>query len=212
MKSPFNTSDRDQWNRIFENPNPAWKMAPEQAFMRDAREFFQSAKAQSVLDIGCGVGVWSIYLARHGFKVSGADFSENAIAACRDWANEAKLDIRFETAPITADPFPGQKFDAAVAAMILDNVAREEMSQAVSLLATKLRPGGALFALFNPFLSESQKEEILRGSNNPTQGITSITYTDEEIQKAFPGFEMENFKKYPLQGLEFRGISLRKAV
>jgi 2-polyprenyl-3-methyl-5-hydroxy-6-metoxy-1,4-benzoquinol methylase len=211
MHSKFNSKDRDQWDRIFESPNPAWKQAPEQPFMKDALEFFRSANAQSVLDVGCGVGIWSVYLARKGFNVFASDFSGNAVSVCRTWASEEELSIRFETAPITADPFPGQTFDAAVAAMILDNVAREEMDQAVSLLRTKLKTGGVLFVLFNPFLTEKQKEEILKASNNPTQGITSVTYSDEEIQEAFPGFEVMAFKKYPLQGLEFRGISLRKA-
>ncbi len=179
--------------------------------MRDALEFFRESRAKTVLDIGCGVGIWSIYLARNGFDVFGSDFSENAVNICRDWAREEVLSARFETASITSDPFPNIKFDAVVAAMILENVAREEMNQAISLLRTKLNPKGVLFALFNPCLTEKQKEELLKASNNPTKGITSVTYTDEEIRESFPGFDLLAFKKYPLQGLEFRGIALRKS-
>ena len=40
MQTNYNTSDRDKWNKIFETPNPEWRNAPEQEFMRDARSFF----------------------------------------------------------------------------------------------------------------------------------------------------------------------------
>jgi 2-polyprenyl-3-methyl-5-hydroxy-6-metoxy-1,4-benzoquinol methylase len=149
-------------------------------------------------------------LARNGFDVFGFDFSENAVKVCREWAGEENLRARFETAPITSDPFPNQRFDAAVAAMIFENVAREEMDQATSLLRTKLNSSAVVFSLLNPFVTEAEREKILKESNNPTKGITSITYSDEEIRKAFTGFEILAFKKYPLQGLEFRGIALRK--
>lgn len=129
---------------------------------------------------------------------------------CREWAKEEGLTASFETAAITTDPFSDVTFDAAVAAMILDNVSRDEMDQAISILHQKLRSGGVLFALFNPFLTDKQKEEIFTNSQNPTKDITSVTYSDEEIQSAFPGFEVIHFKKYPLQGFEFRGLSLRK--
>ena len=209
MENKFNLKDRDQWNQIFEKPNPAWKQAPEQAYMKDACDLFKSVEANAVLDLGCGVGIWSIYLARNGFKVFGTDFSSNAVQICRDWAAEEGLGAQFETAAITADAFPEQNFDAIVAAMILENVSRDEMKYAIALMKSKLNPRGVVFALFNPLLSQEQLEAILK-AGNPTKGITSERYSDDEIQAAFKDFEILNFKKYPLQGMEFRGLALRK--
>jgi 2-polyprenyl-3-methyl-5-hydroxy-6-metoxy-1,4-benzoquinol methylase len=166
--SRFNSNDQERWNQIFKTPQAAWKEASEQTFMLDALNLFKSHGVHTILDIGCGVGVWSLYLAKKGFDVYGTDFSANAIGLCREWAEEKKLVAQFEVAAITSDPWPAKKFDAAVASMILDNVVRAEMDQA-------------------------------------------IPYTDEEVLKAFPGFNVLSFQKYPIQGLDFRGVAFQRS-
>ncbi|MBI2830315.1 MAG: class I SAM-dependent methyltransferase, partial [Chloroflexi bacterium] len=41
------------------------------------------------IDLGCGTGANAIYLAQHGFDVTGIDFSEAAIEKARARAEEA---------------------------------------------------------------------------------------------------------------------------
>lgn len=53
------------------------------------------------LDLGCGTGTNSIYLAQRGFTVVGVDFSAKAIAAARDKARRANLAIDFHIADVT---------------------------------------------------------------------------------------------------------------
>lgn len=47
------------------------------------------------IDLGCGVGVEAIYLARHGFDVTGVDFSPTAIKRARRNAREAGVQVTF---------------------------------------------------------------------------------------------------------------------
>lgn len=51
------------------------------------------------LDLGCGTGDASIYLARHGWKVTGVDFVEKALEKAR--AKSANLSIDFIGADVT---------------------------------------------------------------------------------------------------------------
>ena len=53
------------------------------------------------LDLGCGTGTNSIYLAQHGFVVVGVDFSAKAIATARAKAQRANLEIDFRVADVT---------------------------------------------------------------------------------------------------------------
>ncbi len=53
------------------------------------------------LDLGCGTGTNAIYLARNGFQVVGLDFSHKAIAAAREKAKSAGVEIEFRVGDVT---------------------------------------------------------------------------------------------------------------
>src|ERR1700739_4168199 len=55
--------------------------------------------AGTALDLGCGTGDSSIYLARHGWKVTGVDFVPRALDKAR--AKAADLAINFVQADVT---------------------------------------------------------------------------------------------------------------
>jgi hypothetical protein len=83
---------------------------------------------------------------------------------------------------ITDNAFPGEFFDAVVAALVLDNVTREEMSAAVLRIRAALTPSGVSFCLFDPDLSCAHED---RGpESNSTTGITRVVYTDEKLRTA----------------------------
>lgn len=66
----------------------------------------------NALDIACGTGNYSIYLAENGFKVTGIDLSEKALEIAREKSASKKLEIRFLKANV----------------LKLDEVLREEFS------------------------------------------------------------------------------------
>jgi SAM-dependent methyltransferase len=57
--------------------------------------------AASALDVGCGTGDTSIYLAQHGWKVTGVDFVPKALDKARVKADAADLSINFVQADVT---------------------------------------------------------------------------------------------------------------
>jgi len=58
-------------------------------------------KPGTALDVGCGTGDNSIYLAKHGWQVTGVDFVETALEKARAKAAAENVDIRFERADVT---------------------------------------------------------------------------------------------------------------
>jgi SAM-dependent methyltransferase len=57
--------------------------------------------AGSALDLGCGTGDSSIYLAQHGWKVTGVDFVPKALDKARAKAGVAGVSINFVQADVT---------------------------------------------------------------------------------------------------------------
>lgn len=54
-----------------------------------------------VLDIGCGLGDNAIYLAQHGFRVTGLDISPTALVTAQQRAHDAGVDVTFGVADST---------------------------------------------------------------------------------------------------------------
>lgn len=151
--------------------------------------FFIEEGVRTVLDVGCGVGRWAVYLARHGLEVKGADFSQNAVQFAREWAAEEGLDVKFSWSALTETPFPGEKFQGVVAALILDNVSRQEMLTGIERIRESLIDGGYVYALFNPMSAEDSSPSP-EGADNPLAGITHVEYEDDEIVRSFSGFDL----------------------
>jgi SAM-dependent methyltransferase len=54
------------------------------------------------IDLGCGTGSNAIFLARHGFDVTGVDFASSAIAKARRRAEEAGVPVEFVVDDLTS--------------------------------------------------------------------------------------------------------------
>jgi SAM-dependent methyltransferase len=55
----------------------------------------------TALDLGCGTGDTSIYLAKHGWQVTGVDFVAKAVDKARAKAAANKVDAKFARADVT---------------------------------------------------------------------------------------------------------------
>ncbi len=55
----------------------------------------------SALDLGCGTGESSVYLAQHGWAVTGVDFVAKPLAKARVKADAAKVSVNFVQASVT---------------------------------------------------------------------------------------------------------------
>jgi len=101
----------------------------------------------TALDIGCGVGRWSIQLAREGYRVTGVDLSSSMIARARERA--AALDADCEFARADAVRFElGQRFDLILCVTVLQHILDPDAArQAIGRLAAHLAPQGRLVLL-----------------------------------------------------------------
>ncbi|HEY9305938.1 MAG TPA: class I SAM-dependent methyltransferase [Mycobacterium sp.] len=67
-----------------------------------------------VLDIGCGLGDNAIYLAQHGFNVTGLDISPTALVTAERRAKDAGVQVKFATADATVLEGYTDAFDTVV--------------------------------------------------------------------------------------------------
>lgn len=100
-----------------------------------------------VLDLGCGTGAESVYLAGKGFgPVVGVDFSPVALRRARARARSAGVADRctFTQADVTAGPIPGlaDSYDLICEFGMLDDTVGEERLAVARAIHRLSRPGG----------------------------------------------------------------------
>ena len=78
-----------------------WDGHPLPKSLQDLVEGENALAAGTALDIGCGTGDNSIYLAKHGWQVTGVDFVAKAVDKARAKGSANKLDIKFAQADAT---------------------------------------------------------------------------------------------------------------
>lgn len=102
-----------------------------------------------VLEIGCGVGRWSLLLARRGARVTGIDIAEAMVEEARMRAGRAQLDDRcdFLTADLTSLDL-GARYERILCVTVLQHIIEEARFQtAIDRLAAHLLPGGRIIML-----------------------------------------------------------------
>lgn len=101
--------DKQFWNELysgeaFEQPTPS-------AFLMD---FYKYLKKDKVLDIACGTGWNSFFLAQQGYLVEGIDISEVGISKAIGMAKEQDLNIEFKKQSIDFYLAPIQKYNSTI--------------------------------------------------------------------------------------------------
>lgn len=95
---------------------------------------------QRVLDVGCGVGTLSLYLAKKGARVVGVDISPQAI----EIANHAKQANLIKTAVFKSGELqPDQPvFERVICTEVIEHISDDE--QFLQTIHSNMRPGGVL--------------------------------------------------------------------
>lgn len=131
-------SSYDDWHRQLGDEEGYDQSAP---WHRMVRAHLGPVAGKRVLEIGCGRGGFSRFLAEQGAHLTAADYSEAAADFARDLlADFPRVDVRVED--IQAISFPENSFDLVISCETLEHVPDPERGLAELVRVT--RPGGRL--------------------------------------------------------------------
>ncbi|HLE53643.1 MAG TPA: methyltransferase domain-containing protein [Thermoplasmata archaeon] len=197
--SPFTRSNRDLWNVTSEEyqrdhhtelkDDVLWgpSMPPEAIL----RVLGASVAAKDVLEICCGGGQCSMYLAEKGARAVGVDLSSKQLEHARRFAEERHADVRFvESNAEDLSMFADASFDVAFSAYALGFV--QEVDRTFREAFRVLRPGGLFaFSWSSPFYVclTRDKDGALRVTRSYFDR-SPIVFTDEN------GREVDFYRTY----------------
>jgi SAM-dependent methyltransferase len=146
------------------------------------------SRTGEALDLACGLGASSLWLAQRGLRVSAWDLSPVAIARLSSKADELGLPITARVRDVIAEPPPPNRFDLVLVAHFLDR-------GLCPAIAASLRPGGVLF--YQTFSRESVTD---RGPADPGYRLAP-----NELLGLFPGLIVRAYRDEGRLGDTARG-------
>jgi len=112
----------------------------------DVLSSLQPGPGESILDIGCGIGVISLESYKRGALVTGVDYSENATKIARELALTVlgKNEIEYLCIGIQDIPTLQRRFDKVSCADFIEHISRELFETFLKLVKQVMNPGGRM--------------------------------------------------------------------
>ena len=163
---------RDKWNRIYSKDRLS---GPPAAVLTDNDNILPIEGI--ALDLACGLGTNSLFLAARGLEVHAWDISKVAVSHLAERAGSLGLNIQTRVINITAAALPVESYDLVITSHYLDRSLPPAILDAT-------RPGGLI--CYQTFTAEKQ---INIGPGNPV-----FLLQPNELQSFVPDCEILAFK------------------
>jgi tellurite methyltransferase len=130
------TDDRAKWNERYAGDGLYLGRSPSRFLAENITLIKELASGIKALDIACGEGRNSIFLARNGFDVTGMDISEEGLAKAGQWAKAEGLVVAFRCIDLETFAF-SESYDLLINFNFL-------LRGLVPMMVDALNPGGVI--------------------------------------------------------------------
>ena len=129
-------ADRSRWNERYAGEGYLLGVAPSRFLAEEMERLLALCPGRRALDIACGEGRNSVFLARHGFDVTAVDISDQALAKGERMAAQAGVRVDFRQADLECYPIT-ERYDLILNINFL-------LRDLFPTLVAALTPGGIL--------------------------------------------------------------------
>ena len=142
-----------------------------------------------VLEVGCGIGLDSVAMAKHGLRVTAMDLTVVGAATAEARAAHSGLEARYLCASGEALPFSDSTFDYVYSFGVMHHAA--DTQRCIDESWRVLRPGGqALIMLYHRVSLNEAVHRLLRVPFEERDELCPVVrrFSKQEIREMFSGF------------------------
>lgn len=192
IKQDLYKKNLDFWETAWSRVKKASLKIPELLdYIPDIPKTFDKYQCKKILDIACGSGWLSFYLADNGFEATGVDISESAIKLAKEvvqeTGNQYKDKVSFVHADMFNMNFPENSFDGILINAAFEHLDIERGKQFLAMIKKFIKPNGIMFAVFDKVASGEKGDfEVLEDGTHQykdefRKGMFLRNYSDEEL-------------------------------
>jgi SAM-dependent methyltransferase len=168
---------REDWNERYAQKELVWTAEPNRRFAAEV-EALEPGRA---LDLACGEGRNAVWLAERGWRVTGVDFSEVALAKAAELAASRGVEVDWVVADVLDYEPEARGFD--LVAVLYLQLPREELLHALGAAAGAVADGGTLLVLGH------DTTNLTHGHGGPKDA--SVLYTAADVVPALGDLVVE---------------------
>jgi SAM-dependent methyltransferase len=132
---------REDWNARYEQKELLWTAEPNRLFANEVA----SLEPGRALDVACGEGRNAVWLAERGWRVTGVDFSDVALAKAEQLAASRDVEVAWIRADVLDYRAEQLAFD--LVALLYLQLPGAELARALRSSVAAVAPGGTLIVL-----------------------------------------------------------------
>lgn len=173
--------DAGAWDERYSQKDLLWTAEPN-GFLVSEVESLSPGRA---LDLACGEGRNSVWLAGRGWAVVGVDFSPIGLDKAAAFADHLGVEVEWVLSDVTTYEPDREAFDLVVVLYLQLPV--DELGFALGKASSALAPGGTLLAVTH------HSENIAGGFAGPQD--PTILQTQQQLAALLPGLEIEKAER-----------------
>jgi len=181
------------WERIYQERGQVhFRILPK---IRRASALFKARDYKKILDLGCGTGRHSIYLAKAGFDIYATDISPTGVEIARKKAESLGLyDIHFHQHDMRIIPFADNFFDAVICTRTIQHGMLAQIRKAIAEIYRVLKTNGIVITDLPSTATESYglgrelEKNTFVGARKMEEDVIHHYSTKEEILQLFSVF------------------------
>jgi len=137
-------------------------------------------KYEHVLDLGCGFGFYSIFLAKQGSKVLALDLSEKMLAEAEKTNNHPN--IKYQHGSIEDFSYTGEKLDLVISTLAFHYI--QDLDPVIKKIYSLLKVNGELiFSIEHPATRASKKYTWIHEGENKYWPISDYFVRGKRVEK-----------------------------
>jgi cyclopropane fatty-acyl-phospholipid synthase-like methyltransferase len=185
------------WEDIFSSEGVTWHGVQED--VPKIAHILKHVRANKILDLGCGTGRHTIYLAKKGFNVYGFDMSVTGIRYTKRRLKAKGLKAHISVHDMSAGiPYRSGFFDALISIQVIDHNTAKGLRSTINEIYRVLRKGGTLFV-------SVQSKRALAGNKHRflskytyipldggEKGLLHHYFTAGTLRSAFKNFDIKD--------------------